>query len=369
MKLRIAIISLLALLLLAGACDRYDHDFSDLPTGDVDSLESFLSIVEHYFSILNRDNFANIEALYAEDYIHNGVDKSERLAWIESFLDEPGVLFEVSDKAWNHIIDNHGVVNWRLKVLSPDAKAVLADSLFVGEKVRYGDEGWVLLGNQACVPDESKKLVIAEYFTFDSCPNCPPAEAKLNELQEAHPNFIYLEHHIANTLLVQGNDTANYYSAFGAPTTVFQGMSKVTGSGDEQLDAYESIVSYLVSENRSIEIELQNISANSQEISTLVMLNPLEELDLTDMYLNYVIITDEVSQTNVNGEPLHNVVRAVGRSLLIPNDLTTGKQISLSTSGAMPSNYKLVVFVQYRPPSFTNESRIYDGIVHSVSAK
>jgi hypothetical protein len=226
----------------------------------------------------------------------------------------------------------------------------------------------LLEGNKVCIQDP-KQLVIAEYFTFDSCPNCPPAEAKLNELQEAHPNFIYLEHHIANTLLVQGNDTANYYSAFRAPTAVFQGMSKVTGSDDEQLDAYESIVSYLVSENRSIEIELQNISANSQEISTLVMLNPLEELDLTDMYLNYVIITDEVSQTNVNGEPLHNVVRAVGRSLLIPNDLTTGKQISLSTSGAMPSNYKLVVFVQYRPPSFTNESRIYDGIVHSVSAK
>lgn len=355
------------MLLVMAACDRFDHEFTAPQAVDLDA--EFFAPLATAFGAISSSGVDAIRAFYAEDYMHNSIDKNERLAWIDSFLGDGEISFVISETQSSTFDDDNGVVNWRLQIIGPDAKAVLADSLFSGEKIRREGAGWVLEGNKACTGPQNKQLVIAEYFTFDTCPNCPPSEAKLHQLQSQYPNFIYLEHHITNSLLVPGNDTFGYYSAFRAPTAVFQGMSKVTGSDDEQLDAYESIVSYLVSENRSIEIELQNISANSQEISTLVMLNPLEELDLTDMYLNFVIITDEVSQTNVNGEPLHNVVRAVGRSLLIPNDLTTGKQISLSTSGAMPSNYKLVVFVQYRPPSFTNESRIYDGIVHSVSAK
>lgn len=91
-------------------------------------------------------------------------------------------------------------------------------------------------------------------------------------------------------------------------------------------------------------------------------------MDLSDMYLTYVIVTDDVSQTNVNGDPLHNVVRAVGRQSISEQDLEDGAQISLVTAGFMPSSYKLVVYAQYRPQTFTNESRIFGGTVYQVSA-
>jgi len=81
-----------------------------------------------------------------------------------------------------------------------------------------------------------------------------------------------------------------------------------------------------------------------------------------------VIVTDDVSQTNVNGDPLHNVVRGVGRQSISEQDLQDGAHISLVTAGLMPSNFKLVVYAQYRPQTFTNESRIFGGTVYQVSA-
>jgi hypothetical protein len=143
----------------------------------------------------------------------------------------------------------------------------------------------------------------------------------------------------------------------------------VVGSAAEQLQLYDNLVNNLVNEDQSIEYELQDISYDSNEIRAKVILTASPEMDINDMYLNYVIITDEVSQTNVNGDPLHNVVRAVGRSPLTAWDMQHGVSISLGTSDPMPSNYKLVVFAQYRPQVFINESRIYGGIVHTVSSK
>ncbi len=368
MKLKIAMISLLALLLLIGACDRYDHDFTKLLTGDVDiDLETFMSIVDQSFAGLNEESFAQVQYLYAEDYIHNGVSKGERLAWIESFLDEPGVSFTVSESETHYVDESHGIVNWRLTISTMDTKAILADSLFVGEKARFEEGIWLLEGNKVCIQDP-KQLVIAEYFTFDSCPNCPPAEAKLQELQDLHPNFIYLEHHITNALQVQGNDTPAYYSAYSAPTAVFQGSAKVVGSADADLQNYESIVGDLVNEDISIGYTLENVTYDEEGISAKVMMDMPIAMDISDMYLNYVIITDEVSQTNVNGDPLHNVVRAVGRQAISEQDLEDGAQISLVTAGFMPSSYKLVVYAQYRPQTFTNESRIFGGTVYQVSA-
>ncbi|MDD4148390.1 MAG: hypothetical protein PHO85_07725 [Candidatus Cloacimonetes bacterium] len=271
---------------------------------------------------------------------------------------------------WERLVTYEiGLVNWRLKILTQDTRTVLADSLFVGDQAKYEDGIYLLYGNRVCIQDNPKQLVIAEYFTFDSCPNCPVAEAKLSMMQQTHPNFIYLEHHITNALLVPDNDTPSYYSAYSAPTAVFQGMSKVVGSAAEQLQLYDNLVNNLVNEDQSIEYELQDISYDSNEIRAKVILTASPEMDINDMYLNYVIITDEVSQTNVNGDPLHNVVRAVGRSPLTAWDMQHGVLISLGTSDPMPSNYKLVVFAQYRPQVFINESRIYGGIVHTVSSK
>jgi hypothetical protein len=355
------------LLLVLAACDRFDHEFTAPQAVDVDA--EFFAPLATAFTAVSNSGVDAIRAFYAEEFMHNGVDKSERLAWIDSFLGGGEISFVISDTQSSTFDNNNGVVNWRLQIIGPDAKAVLADSLFSGEKIRREGEGWVLEGNKVCTGPQSKQLVIAEYFTFDTCPNCPPSEAKLHQLQTQYPNFIYLEHHIANSLLVPGNDTSGYYSAYSAPSAVFQGAAKVIGSSAAALADYESIVGSLVTVDEPISYELSNITHNAQQISATVHISPNISIDMTDVHLSYLIITDEVTQTNINGDPLHNVVRAVGRTALAGQNLEQGIPISLQMTNGLPSNYKLVVFAQYRPQTYVNNATIYGGIVHSVSAR
>lgn len=361
------LIILVGMMLLLGAvsCDRFDHDFTS-PNGS-DTVQILIDL-EQAFTQVSADDLSPLAEVYAESYLHNGVNKADRIAWFGSFYSQAeDITFVLQNEVGTNIDNTSAVINWRLLVLG--GETVLADSVFFGERASFDGNRWQLQGNGVCTGATPKQLVIAEYFTFDTCPNCPVAEAKLHQLQAQYPNFIYLEHHIANSLLVPGNDTSAYYSAYSAPTAVFQGQNKVIGSNAAALANYESIVDNLANIDFPISYELSNINHNAQQVSATVRLSPNISIDMTDVFLNYVVITDEVTQTNINGDPLHNVVRAVGRTALAGQDLGQGIPISLQMPNGLPSNYKLVVFAQYRPQSFANNSTIYGGIVHAVSAR
>ncbi|HQQ67441.1 MAG TPA: hypothetical protein PLX77_01300 [Candidatus Cloacimonadota bacterium] len=358
------ILILTALLLLLGAvsCDRFEHSFA--PPTDVDFDADFFSPLQIAFAQITASDVSAIEAMYSEDYLHNGINKAERIAWIGSFLGRAGTSFEVLDTEAQSTDTENAVVNWRLRVTQNDN--VVADSSFVGEAIRKDGDKWVLKGNSVCIPNLGKQLVIAEYFTFRTCPNCPPAEAKLQALQAQYPqNFIYLEHHVTMELALPGDQTYMYYQAWSQPSAVFQGTEKVNDSSENSLSQYQSTVDAYTRVDEPISYDLINTMVAGNELSGSVKLTPKMEIDFSDVVLNYVIISDEHEYTNYAGQPLHNVVRAKGSQSLAGADISQPIPFSLTTSGDLPAEYTLVIFAQKKPASFQNNATIYGGIAQS----
>ncbi len=352
--------------LLLFSCDRFEHDFVAPDTEDIDT--TFFEPLELAFGTIIANDMSALDAFYADDYMHNSINKGERLSWIQGFLNQdPSTVFQLSDQEFNQIDNSNAIVNWRLRVIGGDQQ-ILADSLFVGERIIRQAQSWMLYGNQVCVQQIGKQLVIAEYFTFRTCPNCPDAEEKLHQLQAQYPeNFIYLEHHISMELAVPGDDTYLYYQAYSPPVSVFQGMEKVLQSNPASLDQYQAIVDNLVLVDEPVVYELSAVNVQSNEVSAVVYMDPLIELELSDLVLNYVIISDDVQYVNYAGDPLHNVVRALGSHSLAEADLAAGIPINLNIPEGLPQSSKLVVFAQHKPANFENNSIIYGGIVQALS--
>ncbi|MCB5272241.1 MAG: hypothetical protein LHW56_10410 [Candidatus Cloacimonetes bacterium] len=367
MKYLSTVLILLSLLLVS--CDRFEHKFTTAPGQDLNTL--FFSPLQGAFNSITASDISAVSDFYKEDYIHNGVNKSERLTWIQSFLSgNSGVTYTISEVSTSLTDEHNAQANWRLTVSAANTKEVLADSLFMGEKLVKVNAKWLLYGNQACVPDIAKQLVIAEYFTFRTCPSCPPAEAKLQQLQNQYPeNFIYLEHHTIMELAVPGDQTPAYYGAYSAPVAVFQGMEKVGQSGATSLSQYQAIVDNLVQVDVPIYYSLRDVNVNGNEVSANVDLSLLMELQKSDLVLNAVIITDEVGYQNVAGQPLHNVVRGKSSKSLAEGNFGEGINIAVTAVDPLPQNFKLIVFAQHKPSIFTNSSTIYGGIVYPISLR
>lgn len=363
----LSIVLILASLLLV-SCDRFEHKFTTAPAEDLNA--QFFSPLQAAFASITASDISAVSGFYKDDYRHNGVSKSERLAWIQSFwADSTAVTYEVSNITYSLTDEHNAQANWRLTVSALNSKEVLADSLFIGEKLVKADSGWLLYGNQVCIQNNSKQLVIAEYFTYRTCPNCPPAEAKLHELQNQYPeNFIYLEQHIDLELVLPNDPSAAYYGAYSPPVTIFQGMNKVTQSAAASLAEYQAIVDNLVQVDMPVYYTLSDVNISGNEISAKVFLAPQTELQQADLVLSAVIITDEVEYQNHLGQPLHNVVRGKSNISLAGQSLNEAIPIVVSSVGSLPQNFKLVVFAQQKPSSFTNNSTIYGGIVHPMSS-
>lgn len=365
--MRYLIIVMILLSLTLFSCDRFEHKFTATATDDLNAL--FFSPLQDGFDGITASDLSALSGFYKEDYIHNGISKSERLAWIQGFLnDSRPIVYQLSEVSYSLVDEHNANANWRLTILTPDTREILADSLFQGEKLVKVDAQWLLYGNQVCIAGNVRQLVIAEYFTFRTCPNCPPAEVKLQDLQNQYPeNFIYLEHHITMELAVPGDQTFNYYSAYAPPVTVFQGMEKVTQSNPASLSQYQAIVDNLAQVELPVYYTINDLEINGNGLTAQIFLDPQIDLQQEDMVLNAVIITDEVEYQNYDQQPLHNVVRGKSSISLATADLTQAIPIAVSTTDSLPQSFKLVVFAQRKPNSFSNNSTIYGGIVHPVS--
>lgn len=354
----LSVIIISFLLLMVASCDRFEHSFQP------ESEHILILQLNNAFDSISAEDMSALEALYSEDYLYDNEHKAERIAWYRSFLGETELSFCASQIDYSKEDANNGVLSWRVQVFSGETQ--IADRSFTGEKVqRISGNRWELLGNRiGSGEDTGGQLVIAEYFTFRTCPNCPDAEAKLSQLQTQYPdNFIYLEHHVTMELALPGNTVPAYYQAWSQPAAVFQGREKVNGSTPDKLAEYQSIVDAYVAQESPISYVLQNTIENGNTLSGTVKLNLLEALDTSDLYLNYVIISDEHTHTNAAGQPLHNVVRGIGSHSLAGADLSQPQPFSLSVrTDTLPDIYTLVIFAQKKPATFANASTIYGGI-------
>lgn len=361
------VILLVVVVMGISSCDRFDHNF--VPDEQENFATELFEPLEADFNISTAADLSPAMAHYADDYQHFGVTKNEWQTLLETYL--AGVAdpqFEVTFSNVQQQNDTEALASWRLLITDPATKAVLADSLYSAERLRKVDGKWLLRGNQNTCNPVNKQLVIAEYFTFDTCPGCPDAEVKLHDLELQYPGqFIYLEHHIMNELHLPHDNTNLYYNVFSAPTSVFQGKEKVSQSNATSLALYQSHVDALVQIDEPIRYQLVNATISGRDLNASVRLLPQITLDQANLELSYVLIEETSDHTNANGDPLHNVVRALGSQSLTGVDLNEPVSISLSSTVDLPTDLKLVVFAQHKPTPFANNSTIYGGLVHSFS--
>ncbi len=351
---------LLAVLAVAG-CDRFAHNFQ---TPEEDNLEAGLFVPLH--EALQAQPGAGIEAVmqyFAEDYLHFGVNKADRRDWLEGiFQDHPSAVAGASLLASDLLSDSTAVVNWRFSVT--ESKGVIVDSTFTGERLVKRDGHWLLRGNQlSCEPPVVKQRVIIEYFTFWGCPNCPPVEAELHDLQLDHPGQLsYLEHHITGPLTVPGDETYAYYGPFSVPTSIFGGEVMLTGSTADIVSSYAAEVQYLAGLDSRIIYSGLTYGVDAQTISGTVQLDMPDPFTHTDLVLNCVLIERESSFTNTQGQPLRNVVRAKSVQSIGAADLSQPLSFTLTSSVPIPDDASLVIFAQNHPVIFGNNATIFGGI-------
>jgi hypothetical protein len=357
---------LIVTLALLSSCDRYEHNYTT-PVGTDYAVELFTPL-QTAFNQSNANDISPVMAHYADDYLHFGISKSEWELELRTLI--TGVanpMFEVIMGSAMQQNETNAIANWQLRISDPDSKRVIADSTFVGERLVKRGSKWLLKGNQMiCEPPAGKQLVIAEYFTYLSCNNCPPAEEKLKELQLQYPqNFVYLEQHTSGDLQIVGDTTPSYYAAYSPPVTVFNGMVKVTQSVPASLAIYQSQVDELVTLDTPIRYQVQSAPViNGRELSGSVQLTPLIALDQSEMQLHYVIIEEEspYSNTTTPNVKLHNVVQARGSVSLSGVNLASPISFSLTSPRDLPEDIRLIVFAQKRPSPFQNNATIYGGL-------
>lgn len=359
---RIALPVLIVLAALFGAgCDRFGHNF--LPPDAVDLEAELFTPLDEALQNQTEAGIDPVMAFFADDYLHFGLNKADRRAWLEGiFQAQPAAVAGATLLASDLLSDSTAVVNWRLQVT--EAKGVIADSTFTGERLVKRNGHWLLRGNQmSCEPPVVKQRVIIEYFTFLGCPNCPAVEAELHDLQLAWPNQLsYLEHHITGPLAVADDPTYDYYGPFTVPTSILDGEVMLTGSSADILSEYAAQVQNLANMDSAIEYTNLNYSVEGQTISGTVQLDMPAPFNHTDLVLNCVLIERVSSFTNTQGQNLRNVVRAKSVQDIGFLDFPNTVSFSLSSAVTIPDDASLVIFAQTKPVIFGNNANIHSGI-------
>ena len=362
-KLVLAALLVIPLLMISG-CDRFKHDF--VPPTQVDFTQVVFTPLQTAFNSGGIQSVNNVMAFFTDDYLHNGITKTERRAWLEGIYAQiPNPTVTVTLISSEQVSANGANANWRLLILSP-TRDVLVDSTFTGDTLLNQDAAWKIRGNRAaCSVPNPKQTAVLEYFTFYGCPNCPPVEAKLHELQLEHiGRLIYMEHHTSGPLAVPGDPTYSYYAPGAVPVTVFQGVSKVAGSSEDVLAGYDPLVNGLLAQDSPMLYQNLLYTQSGQNVSGSIRLIPTQnDFTQADLYLGVALIEKTSSYNNTQGVPLRNVVRGKALVDLRSADLTQPVSFSVNAVGTtMPDDLSLVVFAQRRPVPYTNNATILSGI-------
>lgn len=360
---------LLLLLLLLSACDRFEHKFD--PPEVTDYAQVIFTPIATSIAASTAQDVSAVMNYYTAEYMHNGINREDRQSWYQSILSlEANPIVQASVVNVQQQADTLAVANWRLVISSPATRNVLVDSTFIGERVVLRGGTWQLKGNQAsCSVPNPKQRIFLEYFSFLGCPNCPVVEAKIHALHEQYAGQLsYLVHHINGPLTVTGDDTFAYYGYSSVPATVFQGETKLVGSGTEILEAYDPLVQNLSEIDAPILYNNLLYTLNGQTLQGSIKLEPQSQgFDQANLKLNVVLMERESSYTNTAGENLVHIVRAKTALDISAYNLNNPITFTLNSNVALPDDLILAVFAQRKPATFANNATILGGIETSIN--
>jgi hypothetical protein len=353
-------------LLTAVSCDRFKHTFA--PAGDTNLQAEVFTPLADSFAVFTSTNLAPVMDFYAEDYLHNGQYKSNREEWYQTTLQQnAGSVFEIALYETELVNDTLATANWRLTV-TDNTKMVICDSLFTGEELVKREGKWYLYGNRddcGCNPPVTQRVLL-EYFTFQTCPNCPVVEELLHSLYLSFANeMTYLEYHLNDPMALAANlNLFQYYGLTNMPVTIFQGETVIYGNNEDNEVVFTQLVQNLA--NQPAKIGLTDL----QHTFTGNALNGSVKVEIKDagvsqdnLKLKYVIM-ERVSDQYVNAEqvPCKNVVLTSGITSLAGADLQQNINFNLTFNGILPSDAYLVIWAQEVPAGFANNASVYHAL-------
>ncbi|MDY0152320.1 MAG: hypothetical protein RBS43_08625 [Candidatus Cloacimonas sp.] len=369
MRYCVILIVLIALLGLS-SCDRFEHAFQ--PDAEVDYAIELFTPLQTGFNQVTAADLAPAMAFYAEDYLHYGVTKSEWESQLHSLI--AGVanpVFEVNFSSIATQNESNALANWHLKISNPATKTVLADSLYIGERLIKVNNKWLLKGNQnTCNPPVGKQRIIVEYITNIGCSYCPDVEAKLHELKAMYPNqFTYLTHQLSGPVAIS-DPLYDYYNAHSAPTSIIQGQYVLSSNNPEVLDQYYPLVQSLVELDTEMNYSMVSSTVSGNNVNGSIIISPIAAaFNQEFLVLNLAIVERTSTAVNVLGEPLTNVVLGRKRIDLSTADLSQPIAFTFNANVTIPADASLVVFAQRTPSPFANNAHIYSGSEFVLTGK
>jgi hypothetical protein len=361
-------------LLAAVSCDRFKHTFAPVVETDFQTVvftplaDSFLTATEF--------NLQPVMDFYAEDYLYNGQSKSSRETWFQSLLEQnPDCTFQVELMNQRQDNDSLAVVDWHLTAVD-DSSFVLADSIFTEEQLIKRNGSWLLYGNRidSGGNPEATQRVLLEYFTFQTCPNCPIVEALLHDLYITFAGrMTYLEYHLNDPMAIPSNyNVFQYYGLTNMPVTVFQGRTVVYGNNEDNETVYTQLIQNTIAQPAKVGMTQLHYTMPGDTLSGTIHLEIKDQTVTQDnLKLKYVLM-EKVSDVYVNAAqvPCKNVVLASGSTSLTGVDLQQDVSFSLVYTHPVPADAYLVIWTQESPATFSNDAYIHHALEsHVVTSK
>jgi len=135
------------------------------------------------------------------------------------------------------------------------------------------------------------------------------------------------------------------------------------GNSPAILAEYDTAIQSLLEKDADILYLYPVIRINNKQVTgsiTLQLLN--QDLNLTNLYLNYALIDKVSPYQNTNYDNVRNVVLAQGSKTLTSADLNSPISFAFTSSVTIPDDAAIVIFAQTKPPVFENNAKIYSGI-------
>ena len=173
-----------------------------------------------------------------------------------------------------------------------------------------------------------REFVLAEVFSYKSCPHCPYAAKALDNMEAAGLDIIVLDHHITDTYgYTESYNRFNYwknkdnmfgenYDFTGTPSAVFDGYLGLGGAADDvsqMQEAYTYYFNYVKNINSiyNLTAELTQTEVGSKTFTLNVTAEKLSEYFGNDQIVVMAALAEDINYNWGVAHKINNLVRVM----------------------------------------------------------
>ncbi len=368
MRISIRLILIIIAVILIAGCDRFEHNFIKPTYPLVEQL--YASFSDSLLQISDID-VESISSFYADNYLNNGINKVQMEQYYRNlFINHPNSII-VADSTYDFDANSLSF-QWRLKLTNLAGDSTFIDTLFT-DQIALHEGKYQFIGNQYDPGEPSpKQKVLAQIVTGTGCANCVAIEAALHACELRFPGqFYYLEHHYNDFLeLPNISEFMLYYdNIFSSPTTIFQGITKYLEPNNGDLAQFTALTQDLLNQDAKYDLANLTYTISGDTLHASIEITPKSALTHTNLVFNYVIADKVSTLNNLGGLPCRNVILKRSSkdisAMVLPGTVDFTLQIPVN----LPTDAKIVAWVQTMNTPWDSQSLIYNVIEKDIFRK